>query len=233
MAGEIDPKSPQGSAAMAAELEALKVAAREERERREEAEEKAKKAAEEAQAQRKARRQAEEAAEREKEQRARDLQKTLEEQGRFKDLYESGRRDLEQVRNEKGELEKRLAVATQEKDSFAAVVGRFEKARADQVEARFARLPEDTRKVYADRPIEVKEALAEMFERGAGAPRSPGTAGLIPPPGLGSTGANGFIYTEDLADLPQKAREQFFASEDFKRAAKEGRVVSRAKQSPR
>lgn len=231
MAVEKDDKGEVKPAAGQSLEDALKAALREEREAREAETAERKKRGEEAADLRKRLRAAEDERKEAEERRARESQKTLEEQGRFKDLYEGSDRTAKALRQERDDLEKKFLAERQEKDNIFAKLQWFEKRRADEVEARFAKLPEDVRKTNAESSLEVKEALAGMFERHAGSVRAPGTAGLSPPSGLGPTG--GIVREEDVEAMTQQEREKFFKSPEWKRAVSEGRFVRKGQPGPR
>ncbi len=158
-------------------------------------------------------------------------QKSLEEQGRYKDLWQDSDRRRKEAEEQASKHEKTIAEFKVALDDRDAKLSTFQKREAERVEARFARLPDELRKVNADRPTEVKEALADLYERLNGTRSSGAPPPLGPPPGLGPSG--NLVREEDVEGMPQKEREKYLASPEFRKAVEEGRFLRRGQPGPR
>lgn len=222
--GEIKPQPGQSlEDALKAKLRDMEEEVANEREER-------KKANSEAAEQRKARKAAEEKAREVEEHGRRESQKTLEEQGRYKDLFEGEQRRSAERGHEIEDLIKKVKERDDRLEDVLSKLTRHEKREAERIEARFSKLPEDFRKLYADRTPPEKELAVDAFERASGTARGPGHA-PIPPSSLGPTG--NFVREEDLEEMTQAEREKYFKSPEFKRAVQEGRFLRKGQPGPR
>lgn len=158
-------------------------------------------------------------------------QKSLEEQGRYKDLWQESERRRKEAEEKEGQRQKELDELKMTVTDKDAKLNAFQKREAERVEGRFARLPEEVRKRNSDLPVELKDRFVTEYEflHGTRPPGAPPPLG--PPSGLGPTG--NFVREEDVEAMPQKKREEYLASPEFRATVEEGRLLRRGRSGPR